>query len=168
MGRDGEDGEWGETRWLTVSQPRRTGVGCRVGEKSRSPEFPTFLMADEPASSSPPSKGFEATRGRQLSDVVGTADHYGAFVRLCKIRIEQLQITYETVDALAGFPQRYTSTLMSGGRAMSAYSMFTVARVLALTPQFAHDETAARTTASPRRLDQNPPKGPPLAKQASL
>jgi hypothetical protein len=85
-------------------------------------------------------KGIRGTRGRQLSDVVGTADHYGAFVRLCKIRIEQLQITYETVDALAGFPQRYTSTLMSGGRAMSAYSMFTVARVLALTPQFAHDE----------------------------
>ena len=74
-----------------------------------------------------------------MSALVGVAEHYAAFVKLCRLRIEQLGITYETVDAIAGFPARYTATLMSGGKAMSVYSMFTMARVLALMPAFHHD-----------------------------
>lgn len=75
-----------------------------------------------------------------MSAIVGIAEHYAQFVKLCRVRIEQLGITYETVDALAGFPARYTSTLMSGGKSMSVYSLFTMARVLALLPAFQHDD----------------------------
>lgn len=75
-----------------------------------------------------------------MTELIGTADHYAAFVKLCRARIEQLGITYDTVDALAGFPARYCSTLMSGGKAMSVYSLFTMARVLALLPAFQHDQ----------------------------
>lgn len=74
------------------------------------------------------------------ASLVGIAEHYAAFVKLCRLRIEALGITYETVDALAGFPARYTATLLCGGKAMSVYSMFTMARVLALMPAFHHDE----------------------------
>jgi hypothetical protein len=72
--------------------------------------------------------------------VVGTADHYRKFVELARARIEELGLTFESVDALAGFPQRYTATLMCGGKAMSVFSFFTLARALALTPVFQHDE----------------------------
>jgi hypothetical protein len=72
--------------------------------------------------------------------IVGEADHYAQFVKLCRLRIEQLGITYDTVDSLAGFPSRYTATLLSGGKAMSVFSFFTLARALALMPMFGHDE----------------------------
>jgi hypothetical protein len=72
--------------------------------------------------------------------IVGTADHYAALVRLFRSRIEALGITYATVDEKCGFPERYCATLMSGGKACSVYSLFTLAHCLALTPAFHHEE----------------------------
>lgn len=74
------------------------------------------------------------------AEVVGVAEHYAQFVKLCRVRIEQLGITYDTLDAICGFPARYTATLLCGGKAMSIYSFFTIARALALLPSFQHDE----------------------------
>jgi hypothetical protein len=71
--------------------------------------------------------------------VVGTAEHYAAFVQLCRQRIEQLNITYSTVDEICGFPDRYTAILLSGGKRMSVFSLFALARGLALLPMFGHD-----------------------------
>jgi hypothetical protein len=71
--------------------------------------------------------------------IVGTADHYAKFVQLCRARIAELGLTFETVDELCSFPERYTSILLSGGKSMSVYSFFVMARALALLPQFAHD-----------------------------
>jgi hypothetical protein len=75
-----------------------------------------------------------------VTEVVGTAEHYAEFVWLCRSRIEQLGITMETVDALCGFPARYTAILLCENRAMSVFSFFTMARALALLPVFQHDE----------------------------
>jgi hypothetical protein len=72
--------------------------------------------------------------------VVGVADHYAAFVQLIRARIAALNVTHTTVDEIAGFPAGYTSTLLCGTKAMSAYSLFTIARSLALSPIFAHDD----------------------------
>jgi hypothetical protein len=72
--------------------------------------------------------------------IVGTADHYARFVELCRARIDFLQITYDTCDAICGFPQRYTATLLCQNKTMSVFSLFTLARALALLPVFQHDE----------------------------
>jgi hypothetical protein len=74
-----------------------------------------------------------------MGDLVGTADHYSAFVKLARLRIEQLGLTFESVDALCGFPARYTGKLLAGDKSMSVYSLFTLARGLALLPAFHHD-----------------------------
>jgi len=71
--------------------------------------------------------------------IIGEADHYAAFVALCRARIEALGITFATVDAICGFPERYTATLMSGGKACSVFSFFVLAKALALLPTFVHD-----------------------------
>ena len=76
---------------------------------------------------------------RTDGEVVGVADHYAAFLRLVQSRICELGITCDTVDALCGFPLRYTSTLLSGGKTASGYSLFTLAGALALRPVFQHD-----------------------------
>jgi hypothetical protein len=72
--------------------------------------------------------------------VAGTATHYGEFVKLCRARIADLEITFDTVDAICGFPSGYTGKLMCGDKAMSVYSFFTIARALALSPVFEADE----------------------------
>lgn len=74
-----------------------------------------------------------------LSIMVGTADHYAAFVALCRQRIAELGITFATVDEICGFPDRYTAILLTGGRRMSVFSLFTLPRGLALLPMFGHD-----------------------------
>jgi hypothetical protein len=74
-----------------------------------------------------------------VNEVVGIAEHYAAFVKLCRARIEFLQITNDTVDALCNFPANYTAKLLCGEKTMSVYSLFTMARVLALMPAFQHD-----------------------------
>jgi hypothetical protein len=71
---------------------------------------------------------------------VGTADHYGSFIKLCRLRIEQLGISYETCDEICGFPTRYTGKLLSGERNCGGYSLFTLCRALALLPSFLHDQ----------------------------
>jgi hypothetical protein len=78
-----------------------------------------------------------------VTGLVGTAEHYAELLKLFGRRVEELNLTYESVDFLAGFPARYTATLLSGsgGKAMSIFSFFTMVRVLALLPTFAHDET---------------------------
>lgn len=68
--------------------------------------------------------------------IVGAAEHYAAFVNLCRQRIDELGITYTTVDEICGFPDRYTAILLSGGKRMSGWSLFTLARGLALLPMF--------------------------------
>jgi hypothetical protein len=88
--------------------------------------------------------------------IVGTAEHYAAFVALCRQRIVELNITYATVDQICGFPDRYTAILLSGGRRMSVWSFFTLTRALALLPQFAHDPAQLerlrdRSSWTPRR-----------------
>lgn len=65
--------------------------------------------------------------------------HYAEFVKLCRGRIEELKIPYATVDEMCGFPERYTNALLSGGKAMSVYSLFTMADSLALRLAFFHD-----------------------------
>jgi hypothetical protein len=72
--------------------------------------------------------------------VVGVCEHYAEFVKLCRLRIEQLGITYDTVDEICGFPLRYTGKLLSEAKGMSVYALFTMARGLALLPVFQHDE----------------------------
>ena len=77
-----------------------------------------------------------------MSETVGIAEHYAQFVKLCRVRIEQLGVTYDTLDAICGFSQRYTAKIMANSnKAMSVYSFFTLARALALLPTFEHDET---------------------------
>jgi hypothetical protein len=71
--------------------------------------------------------------------VVGTADHYRKFVELCRARIEELNLTYESLDSLCGFPQRYAATLLCQNKTMSVYSLFVMARALALMPTFVND-----------------------------
>jgi hypothetical protein len=51
-----------------------------------------------------------------------------------------LNLTFDSVDALAGFPSRYTATLLCGNKAMSVFSFFSLARALALLPVFENDE----------------------------
>jgi hypothetical protein len=55
-------------------------------------------------------------------------------VKLCRLRIEQLGISYETLDEICGFPTRYTSKPLAGAKTCSVYSLFTIARALALSP----------------------------------
>lgn len=74
-----------------------------------------------------------------MTAIVGTAEHYGQFLRLCRERIEELGVPYETIDRICGFPERYTSNLLTGGKAMSVYSFFTIAQALALDVCFVHD-----------------------------
>jgi len=38
----------------------------------------------------------------QQPATIGSAEHYGAFIRLMRLRIEQLGISYETCDELCG------------------------------------------------------------------
>jgi hypothetical protein len=71
--------------------------------------------------------------------VVGCAETYAAFVALCRARIAELSIPYATVDAICGFPERYTNALLCGQKAMSVWSFFAMARALALLPAFQHD-----------------------------
>jgi hypothetical protein len=73
-------------------------------------------------------------------DINRTADHYRRFVEICRARIEELGLTFESVDALCGFPQRYAATLLCQNKTMSVFSLFTMARALALMPVFQHDE----------------------------
>jgi hypothetical protein len=63
-----------------------------------------------------------------VTEIVGTAEHYAEFVRLCRSRIEALGLTFDSVDALSGFGvgSRYTAILLSGGKAMSVFSFFTL------------------------------------------
>jgi hypothetical protein len=76
-----------------------------------------------------------------VTEVVGTAEHYAEFVRLCRNRIERLGVPFDTLDCICGFADGFIGKLMCGQKAMSVYSFFTLARALALLPQFAHDET---------------------------
>lgn len=73
--------------------------------------------------------------------IVGVAEHYAAFVKLARARVSELGVSYETVDEICGFPQRYTAKLLCEDKTMSVFSFFTLARALALLPSFAHDET---------------------------
>jgi general stress protein YciG len=75
-----------------------------------------------------------------MGEVIGNAEHYAQFVKLCRLRIEQLGVTYDTLDAICGFPARYTAKLLCGSSTMSVYSFFTLARALALMPEFRHDD----------------------------
>jgi hypothetical protein len=71
--------------------------------------------------------------------IVGTAGHYAQFISLVRARIEALGITFETVDRLCSFPDRYCATLLSGGKAIGIHNFFVLAAALALTPMFAHN-----------------------------
>jgi hypothetical protein len=72
-------------------------------------------------------------------ETVGTAACYRQFIQLAQRRIAELGLTADSVDELCGFSDRYCATLLSGGKSMSVYSFFTIARALALLPTFAHD-----------------------------
>jgi hypothetical protein len=75
-----------------------------------------------------------------VTELIGVAGHYAELLKLFRGRIEALNLTYETLDALCGFPARYTATLLCERKSMSIYSFFTLARALALMPAFHHDE----------------------------
>jgi hypothetical protein len=68
-----------------------------------------------------------------------TATHYAAFVQLCRTRIQQLGLSYESADDLFGFPRGYTSKLLVGMKNCSCHSLFVMARGLALMPSFTPD-----------------------------
>jgi hypothetical protein len=82
--------------------------------------------------------GVDAAQGGR--PVIGEADHYRRAVEIFRARVAELNLTYDSLDHLCNFPARYTATLLSGGKAMSVYSLFTMARALALMPMFGHDE----------------------------
>jgi hypothetical protein len=68
-------------------------------------------------------------------------EHSTAFLKLCRLRIEQLKISFESVDEICGFPLRYTAKIMSEEKGLTGFTMFTLARGLALLPTFVHDAT---------------------------
>jgi hypothetical protein len=72
--------------------------------------------------------------------VVGEADHYRLAVEVFRARAAELNLTFESLDNLCGFPQGFTGKLLIGSKSMSVYSFFTLARALALMPMFGHDE----------------------------
>jgi hypothetical protein len=74
-----------------------------------------------------------------IGPLVGVADHCGAFLELCRQRIERLNVSYDTVDAICGFPTRYTAKIMAESKGLSAFTLFVLARGLALLPTFTHD-----------------------------
>jgi hypothetical protein len=74
-----------------------------------------------------------------LGNPVGIAKHYNGFLKLCRQRIDQLGVTFETMDRICGFPEGYYSAIMNGKKAASVYSFFVIARALALMPTFVHD-----------------------------
>ena len=53
------------------------------------------------------------------------ASHYGELLNVVRERIAELNVPYETVDVIAGFPSWYTSKLLSipPRKNMSAYSL---------------------------------------------
>jgi hypothetical protein len=57
-------------------------------------------------------------------------------------RIVELDITYRTVDALAGFTETYTSKLLAPVplKRMSVDSLFSILGALALVPKFESDQ----------------------------
>ena len=71
--------------------------------------------------------------------IVGTADHYAQFVQLYRARIQALGITYETIDRIANWPDRYLATLMCGNKAIGIHNFFVLCAALAITPTFAHN-----------------------------
>jgi hypothetical protein len=75
-----------------------------------------------------------------MTGACGTADHYRRFLELCRARAEELGIPFSTLDAICGFPERYVNTLLCENKTMSVFSLFTLARALALLPVFQHDE----------------------------
>jgi hypothetical protein len=88
----------------------------------------------------------ELTASRQISisctdgEIVGHASHYRQLIQLMQRRIADLGLTYDSVDELCGFCDKYTGKLMCGQKALSIYSFLTIARALALLPMFAHDQ----------------------------
>jgi hypothetical protein len=67
------------------------------------------------------------------------ADTYAAFIRLVRSRIQDLGITFETVDSMCGWPSRYCATIMCGNKALGVHNLFVLCSALALTPVFAHN-----------------------------
>jgi hypothetical protein len=76
---------------------------------------------------------------------VGTASHYAEALRLIRARIEALNLTFDSVDALAGFPLHYCATLLCERRAMSVYSFFSMIGALGLRLEFQHDAAQLET-----------------------
>jgi hypothetical protein len=74
-----------------------------------------------------------------MGGLVGGADHYKEFIELARQRIEALGVPYTTVDNICGFPERYTAKIICGSKACSVFSLFILAKALALQPLFFHD-----------------------------
>ena len=70
------------------------------------------------------------------------ATHYAAVLDVIRDRIVELDITYRTVDALAGFTETYTSKLLAPVplKRMSVDSLFSILGALALVPKFESDQ----------------------------
>jgi hypothetical protein len=81
---------------------------------------------------------------RQLAIVKSqrAATHYAAVLDVIRDRIVELDITYRTVDALAGFTETYTSKLLAPSqlKRMSVDSLFSILGALALVPKFESDQ----------------------------
>lgn len=74
-----------------------------------------------------------------MTEIVGTAEHYGQFVNLLRARIDELDITYASVGEMCGFTERYINAIFCGTKVMSIYSLFTLSKALALDVYFHHD-----------------------------
>jgi hypothetical protein len=70
--------------------------------------------------------------------------HYSAFLQVIRERIVELDITYRTVDALAGFTETYTSKLLAPVplKRMSVDALFSIMGAVGLVPEFKHDGAA--------------------------
>jgi hypothetical protein len=69
-------------------------------------------------------------------------DSYRGLVELIRQRIDELGISYETVDIIAGFSPRYTSKLLCNPpiRGLTVYSLFSFLGAIALAPTFQPDD----------------------------
>jgi len=80
---------------------------------------------------------------RQLAIVkdLRAATHYAAVLDVIRDRIVELDITYRTVDALAGFTETYTSKLLTNQplKRMSVDALFSIMGAVGLVPEFKHD-----------------------------
>jgi hypothetical protein len=78
-------------------------------------------------------------------------DGYPELLQVIRGRIRELGVPYATIDAIAGFSDRYTSKIMRGEKRLTMTTMFALLGTIALYPRMEADE--ARLSALRKRGD---------------